>query len=98
MKRWYLGTIIIPILLTYLTNYFNLPKILEDWNFAVFVTLIIIICILSYELHMLNLKHKRLINKPKKSDKKIVKKLIKTLNVNFFKKILLIKMLGTDTR
>lgn len=84
LDKWYLSVFIIPIILTYLTNYFELPIIFVNWEYSIIASLIILIGILLYELNTFKRELERLREKPKKSDKKIVRELLETLNIDKF--------------
>lgn len=84
LDKWYLSMFIIPIVLTYLTNYIELPIIFGNWKYSIIVSMIILIGILFYEITTLKRELTRLSEKPKKSDKKIVRELLETLNIDKF--------------
>tara|TARA_R110000850_G_C9994993_1_gene467533 strand:+ start:7314 stop:7883 length:570 start_codon:yes stop_codon:yes gene_type:complete len=75
---------ILPIFLTYLTTYINLPSIFENWEYSIITSLLILVGILIYELFTLNDELKDIRNTPKKGDKKIVCELLETLNLDKF--------------
>lgn len=72
--------IVVPIFITYLTNFFTLPKLFEDWKLAVIYSLSILIVILLIELkEALTIR-----NLPDENDKKIIKKLLNKLDLKSF--------------
>ncbi|WP_073481507.1 MULTISPECIES: hypothetical protein [unclassified Flavobacterium] len=81
-EKWYLSIFIIPIILTYLTSYFSLPDIFKNWQYSIIVSLLLLISILLYELR--SLKKELNVFVPKKSDKKIIQKLLKELDLDSF--------------
>ena len=84
LEKWYLSMFIIPIIVTYLTNFIKLPIIFANWEYSIMASMTILIGILLYELNTLSniLKIER--EKPKKADKKIVRELLETLNIDKF--------------
>lgn len=84
VNKWYFSMIIIPIILTYLTSYFNLPKIFNNWKNSIITSLIILIAILIYELITLKKMLVEQSEKPKDNDKKIVKRLLDGLDLDTF--------------
>lgn len=82
VEKWYLSIFIIPIILTYLTSYFSLPDIFKNWQYSIIVSLVLLVSILMYELR--NLKKELNVFVPKKSDKKIIQKLLKELDLDSF--------------
>ncbi|WP_034261024.1 hypothetical protein [Altibacter lentus] len=84
LDKWYLSVFIIPIILTYLTNYVELPIIFANWEYSIIASMTILIGILLYEVIIFKRKLERLREIPKKSDKKIVRELIETLNIDKF--------------
>lgn len=84
LDKWYLSMFIIPIILTYLTNYIKLPIIFANWKYSIIASMTILIGILLYELNSLSNRLKIVNEKPKKSDKKIVRELLDTLNIDRF--------------
>lgn len=84
LDKWYLSMFIIPIILTYLTNYINLPIIFENWQYSIIASFLILTGILLYEIKILKKQLTTLEEKPKKSDKKIVRDLLETLNIDKF--------------
>jgi len=83
-QKWYIGLIILPIIINLLTSLFDFPVLLRNWNFTVIGTLIIIVAILIYEYHLLKNENKLLRITPKESDKKIIRKLLDILDINMF--------------
>ena len=73
-----------PILINLITEYFDSPTLLQNWDFTLIGTLTIIIIILSYELIKASKEILKLKELPKKSDKKIIKELLNTLDINEF--------------
>lgn len=84
LSKWYVSMFILPIFLTYLTNYINLPVIFENWEYSIITSLLILVGILIYELFTLNDELKDIKNTPKKGDKKIVRELLETLDLDKF--------------
>ncbi|WP_127138002.1 hypothetical protein [Flagellimonas oceanensis] len=84
LNKWYLSMFIIPIVLTYLTTYIKLPDIFSNWEYSIIASLTILSGILFYEIITLKRELTRLSEKPKKSDKKIVRELLETLNIDKF--------------
>lgn len=82
--KWYLSMFIIPIVLTYLTNYIKLPIIFENWEYSIITSFVILTGILLYEIRVLKKQLKTFQEKPKKSDKKIIRDLLDTLNIDKF--------------
>ncbi|MGE6352920.1 hypothetical protein ACQKCJ_03470 [Flavobacterium sp. NPDC079362] len=82
LEKWYLSIFVIPIVLTYLTSYFSLPDIFKNWQYSIIVSLVLLVSILLYELR--NLKNELNVFVPKKSDKKIIQKLLKELDLDSF--------------
>jgi hypothetical protein len=81
-RKWYLSIFIIPIVLTYLTSYFSLPDVFKNWQYSIIVSLVLLVSILMYELR--NLKKQLNAFVPQKSDKKIIQKLLKELDLDSF--------------
>lgn len=50
LTKWYISLIVAPILITYLTNYFSFPLLLNDWKLSIIFSLVIFIIILAVEL------------------------------------------------
>lgn len=86
LDKWYLSMFIIPIVLTYLTNYIKLPIIFANWEYSIIASMIILTGILLYEIKTLKKELTILREKPKKSDKKIVRELLEILNIDKFHK------------
>lgn len=84
LEKWYLSIFIIPIILTYLTSYFELPFILKNWKYSIIASLTILSAILIYEIVVLTKRIQLLEETPKKTDKKIIKELLKILNIDKF--------------
>ena len=84
LDKWYISMFIIPIFLTYLTNYIKLPIVFENWEYSIIASMTILIGILLYEINTLSNRLKETQDKPKKSDKKILRELLDTLNIDKF--------------
>lgn len=84
LDRWYMTIFIIPIVLTYSTNYLTLPDIFSNWQYSIIVSLFIIIGILLYEIFLLKrqIEHRKI--EPKRRDKEIINDLLSTLNLDVF--------------
>ncbi|SEO20460.1 hypothetical protein SAMN05444671_0696 [Flavobacterium sp. CF108] len=65
-----------------MTSYFSLPDIFKNWQYSIIVSLLLLISILLYELR--SLKKELNVFVPKKSDKKIIQKLLKELDLDSF--------------
>lgn len=87
-SRWYVGLVIIPIFINYITSNFSLTSINNNffgiWNNTIILTLIIVVIILSIELSKSSKKNKILLANPKPSDKKIVLEMLETLDYENF--------------
>lgn len=86
LKRWYVGLIIVPTIINYLTSYVSLPDILEDWKTTIIISEFIFILILTYELYLAGKRKQIKTMTIKPNDKAIVKDLMDTLDVNLFQK------------
>lgn len=84
LNKWYLSMFIIPIILTYLTDFVKLPIIFANREYSIIASMTILIWILLYELNTLANRLKIAREKPKKADKKIVRELLETLNIDKF--------------
>lgn len=84
LEKWYVSLFILPIVLTYLTNYFDLPIIFSNKEYSIIISLCIIIGILIYEIIVLNKRIKSFEEKPKKGDKKIINELLEILDIDKF--------------
>jgi|GEM_PF-2453104 len=84
LDKWYLSLILVPITLTYLTEYFSLLYLKTDWNLTIILTLTVATIILIFELIITNQKLNKISKLPKEQDITIIKKLLKTLNVKSF--------------
>ncbi|MGB1231237.1 MAG: hypothetical protein ACPG5M_03245 [Winogradskyella sp.] len=82
--KWYIGLIILPILINLITVKLDFPTLLKNWNFTIIGTLLIINFIVIYELNKLKKECKRLNTIPKESDKLIIKDLLDTLDITLF--------------
>ncbi|HEU4791662.1 MAG TPA: hypothetical protein VFS71_18385 [Flavobacterium sp.] len=80
INKWYLSLVIAPIITTYLTNFFTLPKLFSDWKLAIIFSLTIFAISLLIELKLLSESH----NSPNENDKRIIKRLFKKLDVKSF--------------
>ncbi len=84
LNKWYFGLIAIPIFVNLLTNSIGLPDLYKDWRTTVIATLSFSTIIISIELFLLSKKLIEIEFKPKGSDKKIIKKLLNTLDIDIF--------------
>lgn len=84
LNKWYFGLIVIPILINILTNTLGLSDLFKEWNVTIIATLSFLIFILITEIVLISKRVKVLEFKPKESDKKIVNKLLQTLDVESF--------------
>ena len=84
LNKWYFGLIILPVLENYLTEVVQLPDLFKNWTYTILGILTILIFILVYEIYGLRKENIELKSKPKESDKRIVKTLIDTLDINSF--------------
>ncbi|RZL61400.1 hypothetical protein [Pedobacter psychrodurus] len=84
IEKWYISLIAVPILLTYLTNYYTLPKLFSDWRITIIFCLTIFCSILLIELRIKREEIKLLNSQPKQSDIKALNRLLKKLDVNAF--------------
>ena len=89
LDKWYLSMLIIPIVLTYLTDYIKLPIIFANWEYSIIASMTILIGILLFELKTLSNRLKIVSEKPKKADKKIIRELLETLNIDKFQEEIL---------
>ncbi|SDH05990.1 hypothetical protein SAMN04488062_1045 [Flavobacterium omnivorum] len=80
INKWYISLVIAPIITTYLTNFFILPKLFSDWKLAIIFSLTILTITLLIELKLLSESH----NIPNESDKRIIKRLLKKLDIKSF--------------
>ncbi len=83
-EKWYISLFILPIILSYLTDYIDLPIIFSNKEYSIIISLCIIIGILIYEVVVLNKKIKSFEEKPKKVDKKIINELLEILDIDKF--------------
>jgi hypothetical protein len=83
-NKWYFGLIAIPIFINLLTNSIGLPDLFNEWTTTVIATLSFLAIILSTELIFLSKKIREIEFIPKESDKRIIKKLLITLDVDAF--------------
>ncbi len=84
LNKWYLGLILIPFIINLLTNTIGLPDLFKNWTITLLATLLFIIIILVTKLIEFSKKIRAFEFKPKESDKRIVKRLITTLDINIF--------------
>ncbi len=84
LSKWYFGLITLPILINLLTNTFGLPDLFKEWTITLIATLTFLTIILTTELIRLSRKIREIEFKPKESDKRIVIKLLTTLDVDTF--------------
>ncbi len=84
LEKWYISLFILPIILSYLTDYIDLPIIFSNKEYSIIISLCIIIGILIYEVVVLNKKIKSFEEKPKKVDKKIINELLEILDIDKF--------------
>lgn len=84
LEKWYVSLFILPIVLSYLTDYINLPIIFSNKEYSIIISLSIIIGILIYEVVVLNKRIKSFEEKPKKVDKKIINELLEILDIDKF--------------
>lgn len=80
INKWYFSLVVVPIITTYLTNFFTLPKLFNDWKLAIIFSLTIFIIILLIELKLAYESQ----NQPNENDKRIVKRLLKKLDLKSF--------------
>ena len=83
-EKWYISLFILPIILSYLTDYIDLPIIFSNKEYSIIISLCIIIGILIYEVVVLNKRIKSFEEKPKKVDKKIINELLEILDIDKF--------------
>jgi hypothetical protein len=84
LNKWYFVLIAIPILVNLLTNSIGLPDLFKEWTTTVITTLTFLTIILSTELILLSRKIREIEFKPKESDKKIIRNLLTTLDIDSF--------------
>lgn len=84
LNKWYFGLIALPILINLLTNSIGLPDLFKDWSLTIIISLSFLIIVLLNELTLFSKKIKELNYKPKKSDKKIIEKLLNLLDIDAF--------------
>lgn len=84
IEKWYISLIATPILFTYLTNYYTLPKLFSDWRITILLCLTIFCSILLVELRIKREEIKLLKSELKPSDVKALNRLLKKLDVNAF--------------
>lgn len=84
LNKWYFGLIGIPILINLLTNTIGLPDLFKQWDITLIVTLSFLAIILTTELILLSKKLREVKFNPKESDKKIIKNLLATLDIDTF--------------
>lgn len=84
LNKWYFGIIAIPILINLLTNSIGLPDLFKEWTTTVIATLSFLTIILLTELILLSRKMREIEFKPKERDKKIIRNLLTTLDIDTF--------------
>jgi len=84
LKKWYITAFVLPLILTYLTSYIQLPDIISNWEYSIILSLLILTTILVYEIILLNKKITGLEAKPTANDRSIIKNLLQTLNLKMF--------------
>lgn len=84
INKWYFGLIAIPILINLLTNTIGLPDLFKQWTTTLIATLTFLTIVLATELILLSKKLREVEFKPKESDKKIIQKLLTTLDIDMF--------------
>ena len=84
LNKWYFGLIGIPILINLLTNTIGLPDLFKQWDITLIATLSFLTIILTTELILLSKKLREVKFNPKESDKKIIKNLLATLDIDTF--------------
>lgn len=83
-NKWYFGLIAIPILINLLTNSIGLPYLFKEWTITLIATLLFLVIILLTEIILVSNKIKLIQFNPKESDKRIIKSLLKTLDIDSF--------------
>ncbi len=83
-EKWYVGIVLLPIIINLVTAKLDLPILLQNWNFTIIGTLIITNFIAIYEYRILWKDNKNLNLIPKESDKEIIKNLLDTLDIISF--------------
>jgi len=84
LNKWYFGLIAIPIVINLLTNTIGLPELFQEWTITLITTLSFLTIILVTELIVISRKLKEHEFKPKESDKKIIKTLLTSLDIDMF--------------
>lgn len=84
LNKWYFGLIGIPILINLLTNTIGLPDLFKQWTVTLIATLSFLTIILTTELILLKKRIREIELQPKESDKKIIKNLLATLDIDVF--------------
>ncbi|MFC1225342.1 hypothetical protein ACFE6N_16150 [Pedobacter sp. BG31] len=84
IEKWYISLIAVPILLTYLTSYYTLPKLFADWKITIILCLTIFCTILLIELRIKRQDIKLLKSAPKPTDIRAINRLLKKLDVKAF--------------
>ncbi|WP_336827988.1 hypothetical protein [Sphingobacterium multivorum] len=82
-EKWYVSLIIIPILLTYLTNYFTIPLLTSDWKIAIIFSLSITVIILLLEIKTIY-KKQQYVSHIITVDTETITRLLNTLDVEMF--------------
>lgn len=82
IKKWYFSIFIIPIVLTYLTSYFDLPWLIKNWIISAGISIAILFLTFVYEIFSLNRELSQ--KAPKYIDIIIMTKLIRLLDIKSF--------------
>jgi hypothetical protein len=83
-SKWYFGLIAIPLVINILTNTIGLPDLFKEWTVTLIATLSFLTIIFATELILCCRRIKEFEFKPKESDKRIIKKLLATLDIDMF--------------
>ena len=84
LNKWYFGIVVIPILINLLTSKIGLPDLFREWDLTLISSLTFLTVILSTEYYILWKKHEEVLSKPKTSDKRIIRRLLNSLDVDMF--------------
>jgi len=84
LEKWYMGLIILPILVNILTASLNLQTLLNNWNYTIIGTLIISNLITIYEYKRIKNENIKIKITPKKNDKRIINELLNILDPDTF--------------
>ncbi|WP_146113713.1 hypothetical protein [Sphingobacterium gobiense] len=90
LSKWYVSLIVLPILITYLTNHFSLPLLLSDWKLSIIFSLAITVVILGIELKI-EMDRSKTNDLSKKSDMAVIKRLLDTLDIKMLQEEVLQK-------